>query len=257
MVDNLQARQKIVDYARTLVGSHYLWGSGGATPGGQDGAKYRPGFVTYHPASTDPRRPYIFAAHCNVQGYYVCAGRYDHIPGGRPARPTDHDLISYLASLDEMTPALWRPFYGHFSPRVIEGKDIDEANWIVWGEDCGRKRHFDCISFVNFVLDATTNTDWSSDIDHYHDTFTSTVDLKDPIVPGDILFRGGLDKKSKMAWHHIAFLCDDGYVVQAQQATKGVHDDEKFAPGLWTARGRLPAYRFGPKPLPLKQGMRV
>lgn len=187
MVDHLTQRQNIIDYARTFVGSHYLWGAGGATPGAQDGAWYRPGSVPFARASTDPRHPTIFAAQCDAQGHYVCAGRYKKIPGGREAGR--EELAKYLAELDEMHPMLWRPFYKYFSPRMIEGWNVDEKGKIVWGEDCLGKRHFDCISFINYVLTATTPTQWSANIEQ---VFNSTEEVKpgDPSVPVTFFLSG-------------------------------------------------------------------
>jgi hypothetical protein len=43
----------------------------------------------------------------------------------------------------------------------------------------------------------------------------------------------------KWKWHHIGLLADDGFVIQAEEAVNGVHDDERYVPGNWTARGRL------------------
>ena len=42
MVGKLAARQAIIDLAKSLVGSHYLWGSTGATPYVACGTSYRP-----------------------------------------------------------------------------------------------------------------------------------------------------------------------------------------------------------------------
>jgi cell wall-associated NlpC family hydrolase len=117
---------------------------------------------------------------------------------------------------------------------------------IAWGEDCRWKRHFDCIGFINYVFNHTTHNPynpekpWSANIQQWYDS-TQEVKKDAPTVPADILFRGVLDKDtSQMKWDHIALLTEDRYVAQAEQAVKGVHDDEPYHDGnSWTARRRL------------------
>jgi hypothetical protein len=153
--DNSRAGQRIADFASDLCGSHYMWGAGGATPGTADGAPYRPAGVTLHPAQTDPKDPKIFTATCSFDLKAVCAGGYQKIRGGRTANPTDLDLVTYLNALDSKRPDQWEPFYQWFTPRMMEAKKLKKQ--LVWGKDCRARRHFDCISFVNFVLAKTTN----------------------------------------------------------------------------------------------------
>jgi cell wall-associated NlpC family hydrolase len=219
-------RQSIADCAKDLTGSHYLWGSGGATPGAANGAAYRPGSVTLHAPQTDPKNPKIFAATCNVAGYFVCAGRYDKIPGGRPAHSADQDLVNYLRQLPDDTSA-WQPYCQWFSPRMVEGSNVTRQ--IVWGEDCRARRHFDCISFVNYVLTQTTIPNWSASIAQYTSQ-TTEVNRSDRPVPGDILTRGTT---------HIGILDSDGHVIQAEMSSAGVHADEVYNASRWTRRGRL------------------
>ncbi len=280
MADVTRAREAIVAFARQFVGSHYLWGAGGATPGAYDGAPYRRGGVWWERNSLDLPRPSIWAAATDVafDGQFVCAGRYKKIHGGRPAYPTDWDLQNYLEELKQDYSLPWKPFCNYFTPRVIQGSNIEpktEIGRLVWGEDCRGKRHFDCISFVNFVLTYTTRAPtlpgappgWSNDIGLWFRN-TQPVRLTDSPVPGDILFRGGLVTKTKppkpiqsdrnalagllfrrqpvetlnpnanMSWSHIALL-GGGFVVQAEEAITGVHADMAWDPGDWIARGRL------------------
>ena len=150
--------QWVIQYARKFIGSHYLWGSAGATPMGQDGAWYRLGSVGLDQASTDPIKPSVFAATCDVSGHFVCAGAFRRVPGGRTADPGDWDLRNYLSQLDSCNSSDdWTPYYGKFTPRVVQGYNVSDNGRIAWGEDCRYRRHFDCIGFVNFVLSATTN----------------------------------------------------------------------------------------------------
>ena len=256
MVDKLGARQKVIDLAKTFAGSHYLWGSAGATPGGQDGSPHRPGRVGMSYPSLDPMSPSLNAADCAVSGYYVCAGRFLKAPGGRMVPPTDDDLFDYLTCFRREGWNVYqlgyaddrRSYFLNLTPRKIIGENIDSKyqGKIVWGEDCRWKRHFDCIGFINYVFNKTTKNPykptevWSANIQQWFDS-TQEVKFTDPPVPGDILFRGDIDKKtSAMVWHHIALLGEDGYVVQAEQAVMGVHNDEPYGNGAaWTARRRL------------------
>ncbi len=229
--------QVAIDFARKYIGSHYLWGGGCSTPDGNDGVWYRPSAVSLVPLSTFLSRVMVGAAQCDVDGHYVCAGRYQKIAGGRLANPGDWDLGNYLAEIDKSRPNI-PPFAGSFTPRVMMGKNLDDHDGLlVWGEDCRGKRHFDCISFVNWVLSWTTSTFWQASIGLYaHDASgTRDVPLSSPVVAGDILIRGK---------EHIGFLCENGKVIQAEGHATGVHEDEWYAPGKWSARRRLPASAF-------------
>ena len=111
---------------------------------------------------------------------------------------------------------------------MVEGSNV--THQIVWGEDCRQRRHFDCISFINYVLSQTTIPNWSADIGLYTTT-TPSVALGDPIVPGDLLFRNR---------DHIGILDSDGQVLQAEDSINGVHGHDRYNPAHWTGRGRLP-----------------
>ena len=157
--------QAIIDFARQLKGSHYLWGSGGDTPGGNNGVWYRPQSVTLAPSSLDPAAPAVFAAQCDKDGHFVCAGRFKKISGGRYAHPADPDLQNYLAGLQNLqSQDTWQPYYLYFSPRLVQGRNVSNNGRIVWGQDCRGMRHFDCISFVNCVLSVATRPNWSYSI---------------------------------------------------------------------------------------------
>jgi cell wall-associated NlpC family hydrolase len=262
MADKLSARQKVIDLARTFAGSHYLWGAAGASPNGQDGSPHRPGRVGMSYISLEPRSPSLNAAECNVEGRYVCAGRYLKAPGGKMVPPTDDDLIDFLACFRKEGWGVYklgwaddhRSYFLNLTPRVIIGSNIDSKyqGKIVWGEDCRWRRHFDCIGFINYVFNQTTQNPynpgipWSANIEQWVNS-TSEVSLGDPPVPGDILFRWYIDPATKKkVWHHIALLSENGYVVQAEEAVTGVHSDELYNNGAtWKERRRLGGEFFG------------
>jgi cell wall-associated NlpC family hydrolase len=226
--------QSIIDFARQFRGSHYLWGSGGDTPGGNNGVWYRQTSVTLVPSSLDPTAPAVFAAQCDQDGHFVCAGRFRKIPGGRYADPGDWDLQNYLSGLQQLpTEDSWQPYYSYFSPRLVRGRNVSNNGRIVWGQDCRGMRHFDCISFVNSILSSTTRPNWSYSIPQYNSNvsgLTTAIDLDDPPVPGDILLRHN---------EHIALLCENNRVIQAEDHANGVHEDECYYPARWTARFRV------------------
>jgi hypothetical protein len=241
------SRQSIIDYALQFLGSHYLHGSCGDTPEYDDGVWYNTTSVVIGPPSTDVNDPKIFAAQLHKDqvaryGLYVCAGRFEKIWGGRYAISTDPDLQEYLNSLEAKPQCLWEPFHLKFSPRTIRGANIGPT-WddpvgnngrTVWGEDCRHKRHFDCVSFVNYVLSYTTTRKWGFAIVDYAKAsadFFTEITKTDPAVAGDILLRGST---------HIGFLAANDHVVQAQQHDAGVHADEGYNSGkTWSKRLRV------------------
>jgi hypothetical protein len=239
--------QTITDYARTLCGSHYLLGSGGDCPGEGNGAAYRRRSVALAPAPARAEAPAVFAGQIGDKVKpCVCAGRFRKIPGGRYAYSTDDDYQRYMKTLQGTPESTWQPFFGRFSPRLVRGVEleydgIDNNNRIVWGEDCRHVRHFDCISFINFVMSEKTSLQWSFDIVSLDKGLapTTEVPLNGPPVAGDILLKGT---------HHIGFLCEDDYIVQAECHATGVHDDEQYKRVLkpddshkpdWTKRLRV------------------
>lgn len=234
-------RNYIVRVARMYLGAHYLWGAAGARPGRTDGAWYRPGSVTFATPSLEIKDCAVFAAQCTVDGTYVCAGRYMNIKGGRAADDVDWDLHHYLDGMKNLPPSAWSPYYTYYTPRRVKGSGVTHK--IVWGEDCRGKRHFDCISFINMVLSDATHSPWHNSISQLRARVGASpkesaklggslerIDKAAPNVDGDLLFRGD---------DHIAFLCADGRVIQAQDHAYGVHEREMYHPAKWTDRGRL------------------
>jgi cell wall-associated NlpC family hydrolase len=216
-------------------GAHYVWGSAGATPGGQEGSRMRPGAVDLvQPQSTDAANPAVFAACCRVENYYVCAGRYDPdrggIEGGRRWNQGETDLEAYLSELRGQPEDEWEPYFDVYSPRrvVKAGKPGD----IVWGEDCRDRRHFDCVGFVNYLYDAAlaelttrwAGKPWSMSIAQYkaESGLGATAAVSGgSLMEGDILTIGN---------HHIGLFAGDGdgstdnpgRVVQAADTEMGV-----------------------------------
>jgi hypothetical protein len=268
MAGKLAARQKIVDVAMSLIGSHYLWGSTGATPYVAAGSPYwlkkkdASGNATQElvsiPVSVarpclDPRSPCVKAAYCEADTPHVCAGRFRKVGGSVINDIDDVVLASFLSNCEvvgrdvmfvESGPtSTWQSLFApRLTPRVIIGKNITDLDGktvlsgrAVWGEDCSPKRHFDCIGFISYVLNQATQKyfdpkmPWGGGIGDYF-KITDEVGLGDAAVPGDIVFRGELDTDhpENSKWHHIAFITANGKVVQAEMAVTGVHADNTY-----------------------------
>ncbi|HKV25019.1 MAG TPA: hypothetical protein VJN93_10555 [Candidatus Acidoferrum sp.] len=245
----MDGRKAITTFARTFLGSHYLWGSAGAIPGFPNGARYRPGAVPWNEASLRIQDLSICAAKCDVDGHYVCAGRFDKC-GGMTVSDTDTHVGDFLKKCSDEYPnamiAQWESIQVKLTPRRVQGKDVPSAGKIAWGENCYGKRHFDCISFVNYVLTETAvvsnkKEGWHGGIENYaSDYWTKDVPLTDAAVAGDILIRFTDGDDGKRHYHHIGFLDDNGYVVQAEMASAGVHADERYNAANWQMRRRVP-----------------
>ncbi len=126
---------------------------------------------------------------------------------------------------------------------MVRGAGVPSAGKIVWGENCTVVRHFDCISFINYVLGETTKipgqqNGWSGNIKQWSEMSTTDVPRSAPNVAGDILIRYYDDDKGRH-FSHIAFLDDNGFVVQAEMASAGVHADEPYNSNHWKMRRRL------------------
>lgn len=236
----------IIQYGKMFIGCHYLWGAAGATPDGQDGSWYRPGSVNMdRPSSTNPGAPSIFAATCDVEDHFVCAGNFKRTRDGDYAHSSDKELTDYLSSLAaQPSESFWCPYKSRLTPRVVKGKNVDpDKGRAVWGEDCRYVRHFDCIGFVNFVLSLTTSQRWGFSISQYAagnvTPAATAIPLDASPADADIVIINPT---------HIGFLCADGQVLQAQDHAHGVHADETYKgkpdhPGAklpWTARFRVP-----------------
>ena len=244
--------QTIIDgFALPLIGSPYLWGATGATPGGSEGINRRRNAVSLvQPPRTDPANPAVFAAQCAVDGLHVCGGRWDAdnggFPGGRTANATNIDLIGYLAGLTLLDQSLWLPFFQFYSPRMQEGRTVTRQ--LVWGEDCRGKQHFDCVGFINYCVELfrDRSRDVQFSIDQWNSDAigaTSSVAMTSEPFPADILINATRS--------HIGFMVGDGTgpgdwgrVVHAEQTSVGVVT-RAFNPDSWAFRRRLTPLMLG------------
>ena len=245
---------KIIEVGRSLVGSHYINGGYGATPGNNDGHPHRPGGIALINAfdrldpelqRTASKNVAVYAAEMTVKRYCVCAGNFATYPGARPAAPGDPDLLDYLARLKN-TPDIsaWPYFFGQWTPRRAFGPGAnggDIGGKLVWGAACDGWRHFDCVGFISFVIWQATGKKWANSILGWRmkpNPFAARVfdlpgEMPGSLEDGDILVK---------ADHHIAFAAADGSLVQAEDTHIGVTINGKFALGgkdPWTLLVRL------------------
>src|SRR4051812_13228156 len=113
---NPELGQRVIAIAQGLVGSHYINGGYGATPGRYDGCPCRAGQIDLI-ADENHLDPKLNTAHkqanlavnaatMTINTYCVCAGNYATC-GGSPTTENAADLVAYLASLKGTEPSAW------------------------------------------------------------------------------------------------------------------------------------------------------
>ena len=245
--------QRVISSAKALVGSHYINGAYGATPGRADGCPCRPGGIDLiadaahlDPAANQRDRKAnlaINAATMTIKSYCVCAGNYATFPGGRETTPTAPDLLAYLALLKETPPSSWQNYIAHYTPRRTFGPGQnggDGGGKLVWGQSCKGIRHFDCVGFISYCYWKASGAVMQLDISAWRTPAggRQVFDLRagerpSALMDGDILVK---------ADHHIGYVSADGTIIEAQDSHLGVRATSGFslsAPGTWTHLVRL------------------
>jgi hypothetical protein len=250
--------RKVIEIARGLIGSHYINGGYGATPGQEDGCPCRPGGIALI-ADADHLNPTkvpdaarnlaVFAATMTIKKYCVCAGNYASFPGGRSASPTDPDLLNYLSTLKGRPSSAWDNYYTHFTPRRAYGPGPggDLGGQLVWGQSCKGIRHFDCVGFISYCYWKATGDVHQRDISLWRtpNAAGTVYDLKAGQSPASLM-DGDIVVKAD---HHIAFVDAQGTVYEAQDTHLGVKSTAGFslrAPGAWTHLVRMPGGAVAP-----------
>ena len=194
------SRAQIIAFAKTLVGSHYLWGSGGDMPEYDNGVYYAPSTVCMapildrHRLPLRVRRPVERGA---AQEIWRLCLRRSLQAARRPHRLHRRSRVReiYGRPAGIRPSAKWEPYRGHCRRASRVGGNIGANNGRpVWGEDCRNKRHFDCDSFVNYVLSHTTKKSWGFTSQAVHDGVSAGLSgprliCRPPPVDGDILLR--------------------------------------------------------------------
>jgi hypothetical protein len=244
---------RVIEIARGLIGSHYINGAYGATPGRDDGCPCRPGGVKLvaDPNRLNPskltdatKNLAVFAAEMTIKKYCVCAGNYSSFLGAPKVEvaPTDGGLVGYLASLKGKPTAMWPKYQTDLTPRRAfgPGPGGDLGGRLVWGQSCKGMRHFDCVGFISYCYWKATGAVVQLDISAWRTpNMAGTVfDLKAGKFPPDLMDGDILVK----ADHHIAFVDAKGTIFEAQDTHLGVLSSGGFslkAPGAWTHLVRL------------------
>jgi hypothetical protein len=244
--------QKVIAIAQGLVGSHYINGAYGATPGSYDGCPCRAGGIgliadeDHLEPNANAKKPAnlaVNAATMSIKTYCVCAGNYATFPGGRETTPTAPDLVAYLGSLSGTPPSSWENFFGDFTPRRTFGPGQnggDGGGRLVWGQSCKGIRHFDCVGFISYCYWKASGAVMQLDISAWRtpsggrQVFDfSAGERPAALADGDIIVK---------ADHHIAYVDDSGTIIEAQDSHLGVCSTPGFrldSPGTWTHLVRL------------------
>ncbi|WID96354.1 hypothetical protein QO058_27120 [Bosea vestrisii] len=173
---NPELGRRVIAIAQKLVGSHYINGGYGATPGLNDGCPCRSGGISLI-ADEDNLNPKlnsankkanlaVNAATMSIKTYCVCAGNYTTFPGDVTTE-TAADLVAYLDSLKGKPPSSWQNHKEHLTPRRAFGPGQnggDGGGKLVWGQSCKGIRHFDCVGFISYCYWKASGAVWQLDI---------------------------------------------------------------------------------------------
>ena len=229
-------RQHIVTVALSQIGSHYLKGGYGNTPGRADGHPHYPNRIKMEPE--DLSVPNLKAA-VWANGW-ICGGRFGD--SDVKSRPKAEKELFELAWVLKGTHTRW--------PRraKISSEDIRE----VWGESCENIRHFDCIGFINWCVWKALNWAAAYDISQWGKSITGCKvdDNVNGAEAGDILLRP--DSKPQ----HIAIAMGNRRIVHASQSSKGVIQGPLPTSNKFTKRVHIPdrvLTKYGASPDSLEQ----
>jgi len=208
---------------QAALGAHYINGSDGGITG-MNAAGEAGGGLSAN------RKIYLLedhsweklAVHAAIYAGSVCRGRYERV-GGKMFQPNTPDLITlqhvYVPNLPYYPAEMVKPFPNSMLyPRRSRSKP---GGTIYLGEDCRGKRHFDCISFVNWVLTTVVGRlIWYAEKDYFSGGKMNAQILPPTHTPfknGDIGVR--IDSSGK---EHIGFLTSAGKMIHARDPEKGV-----------------------------------
>lgn len=227
---------------QAAFGAHYINGSDGGITGmnaaGQAGGGLSASRKIY---LLEDRSWEKLAVHAAIYGGRVCKGRYAAVKGAM-FLPNTAELTQlkdeYVPSLSSHLPGNEPPFPNtYLYPRRGRSQPGDA---IYLGEDCRNKRHFDCISFVNWVLTITVGRlIWYEEKDYF-----KGAKMNAQIFPAthtsfknaDIAVR--IDSAGK---EHIGFLTSYGQMIHARTPERGVEvSDFEMKKDDFTRICRLP-----------------
>ncbi len=210
---------------QAYIGAHYLRGSVGNFPGLGGGYKNRdvkyPNEGSYN----------LLAVRAAKIGKLCCLGRYGLV-GGFPVPPGDtwkKSIEDYIAREEARGVAVsqWAPYIGVCYPRRVKEK----GSSIYIGESCEGKRHFDCLSLVNWAIGQILSVQPEYDVPVWEKGAKGLATVMDPpkaseIKNADVVVRikrkTNDDGEEEITSEHMAMLTRDGYVIEASGAASGV-----------------------------------
>ena len=228
----------ILQIAWQQVGSHYLTGTDGATPGGNDG-------LSRTVDLSDDSEWDTLAVHMGSRPSRVCFGRYEQVNGYllNPNDKAKYDAFKAYyeeQSKTHISPYYWKPFEDNLFPRRLDGK----GSAICLAEDCRGVRHFDCIGYVNWVLTKALGKNFKYDTVQYQgnknkggigsgvvapvevSTDLTESKLKSADILTKIQWKEKTDDKGNKKWvvshDHIGFFVEGGKVLEASGKKVGV-----------------------------------
>jgi hypothetical protein len=242
--DKAETRKRIVDLARTFVAdAHYLWGTGGNTPGQSDGnaGGGKTSAATIRKYSLDAKatqQDLVLAVNVAFQakfdGYSSCAGRCNRFSDAPNLEDYLNARRNDVASGKPDSEWSGAGSGNKLHPRkyYFRGKLADAGN-VVWGESCRGVRHFDCIGLVNYCYAKFWKGGgaFGRSIEDMATANAGNVPISNPsdLMDADILI--------KPPAKHIALLYNAGgvwRVVQASQTQDGLSDGEVYVPSAWS-----------------------
>jgi hypothetical protein len=251
-------KQLVIKTAREQAeaGAHYLWGAAGNTPGQSDGASYRPAHAKLHANVPDVlgaggtpaykvNAPVLFAAYVNSsdQGDLPCAGRpvtftnelglkLELKKGAGGAFDLKLKDLTDEQKEELKTKASTPDSYRWPRPNDLILNNNQHFS-TVWGESCLKKRHFDCIGFVNWCFSTALQKLVHYGIENFTDTTkTKYIGKEIPVKSaqlGDIVTIGAV---------HIGIVSDRGTAIEAKDKLYGVVEHPLEA-SKWTQCFRL------------------
>lgn len=244
-------RLYIIARALLNLGAHYLNGSDGGHPGMKDGYKGRDVKIAERGDYNE------VAVHTATWSKKSCTGRC--VQAGGSELKTDNKAVKEYCekNLDAgLDPKTWQPLEGNLYPRRYRA---EKNSTIYVGEDCRNVRHFDCISFVNWVLRTSLQNSFDYSIVQYEGKKSGSgviapVKTFKPPFPAlqnaDILTKikweyksdGDADENENEDWvvdkQHIGFYMAGGKVIEASGANVGVIISD-YREDKWTGMSRI------------------
>ena len=230
------------------IKSHYLNGTDGGTPGNMDGNMH------YLLEMTENLTEEHVSVYAVSNGYGTCSGRTEKVTNGKKLVKPNKDRTELLPAYLEELKSSWRSYfyYPDFNNTGLYPRRAD--NWIFLGEDCRGKRHFDCQSFIGWVICHALKQPasiWGKSIEWYNNGGDGKLDVwqagampeKSAMLDGDILIRlqTTKDEKGKESTNrHIAFVSARGKtIVHASGNRVGVISQLLASNPKWTALARI------------------